>query len=148
MKYFLIICLSFTLISISMSNAFSQTKLNHMAVYVKDLKKSGEFYSEVLGLEEVEEPFKDGLHIWYKLGEESTLHLIEGPWKELVFTKNNHLCLSVADLDGFIENLKERGITFENVPGDKNVVNVRADGVKQIYFQDPTGYWIEINDEY
>jgi catechol 2,3-dioxygenase-like lactoylglutathione lyase family enzyme len=131
-----------------MSNSYSQTKFNHVAIYVKDLKASGDFYSNVLGLEEVEEPFKDGLHLWYKLGEESTLHLIEGPWKELVFTKSNHLCLSVADLDGFIEKLKERDITFENVPGDKNEINVRADGIRQIYFQDPTGYWIEINDEY
>jgi catechol-2,3-dioxygenase len=24
---------------------------------------------------------------------------------------------------------------------------VRPDGVKQIYFQDPEGYWIEINDD-
>ncbi len=130
-----------------MSNAFSQTKLNHMAFYVENLEKSGVFYSEVLGLEEVEEPFKDGLHLWYKLGD-ATLHLIEGPWEELVFKKSNHLCLSVADLDSFIDQLKERNITFENVAGDKNVINVRTDGIRQIYFQDPTGYWIEINDEY
>lgn len=128
-------------------DSFSQTKFNHIAFYVEDLEKSGEFYSEVLGLEEVEEPFKDGLHLWYKLGE-GTLHLIEGPWEELVFKKSNHLCLSVADLDAFIENLAEREITYENVAGDKNTINVRPDGIRQIYFQDPSGYWIEINDEY
>jgi lactoylglutathione lyase len=25
---------------------------------------------------------------------------------------------------------------------------VRVDGVKQIYFQDPDGHWLEINDDY
>jgi lactoylglutathione lyase len=26
-----------------------------------------------------------------------------------------------------------------------NKINIRADGVKQIFFQDPDGYWIEVN---
>lgn len=145
MKLSISICL--LLILFSMNKSYGQTKLNHIAVYVEDLKESGVFYSEVLGLEEVEEPFKDGLHLWYKLGD-ATLHLIEGPWEALVFKKSNHLCLSVADLDAFIGNLKNRGITYENVAGDKNTINIRPDGIRQIYFQDPTGYWIEINDDY
>ena len=24
-------------------------------------------------------------------------------------------------------------------------INIRADGIKQIFFQDPDGYWIEVN---
>ena len=26
-----------------------------------------------------------------------------------------------------------------------NKINIRADGIKQVYFQDPNGYWIEVN---
>jgi lactoylglutathione lyase len=31
-------------------------------------------------------------------------------------------------------------------PGEKMAITNRVDGVKQIYFKDPDGYWIEIND--
>ena len=131
-----------------MSHSYSQTKLNHVAYYVKDLDESGIFYGDILGLEETEEPFKDGLHLWYKLGEGTTLHLIEGLTEDLVFMRSNHLCLSVADLDDFIVKLKNKGIPFTNSKGDRGVINKRPDGIRQVYVQDPTGYWIEINDEY
>lgn len=130
-----------------MNNAFSQIKLNHIAVYVENIEESGAFYREVLGLEETEEPFKDGLHLWFNLGK-ITLHLIAGLSENLIFKKRNHLCLSVADMDGFMDRLKEAGIPFESSKGVKQAANVRPDGIRQIYLQDPTGYWIEINDDY
>jgi lactoylglutathione lyase len=37
-------------------------------------------------------------------------------------------------------------VEYENWAGEKNAVTNRVDGVKQIYFRDPDGYWIEIND--
>src|SRR5690606_3450627 len=138
----------FVLILVSMSSAFSQTKLNHIAYYVKDLEETRDFYTNILSLEETEEPFKDGLHLWYSLGEGVTLHLIEGLKEELVFKRSNHLCLSVADLDDFIERMKSNSIPFTNSKGVANAINVRPDGIRQVYIQDPTGYWIEINDEY
>ncbi|MBD8488003.1 VOC family protein [Echinicola sp. CAU 1574] len=135
------------LTSISMS-AFSQTKLNHIAVYVEDLKASSDFYGNFLGLTEIEEPFKDGLHTWYDIGG-GQLHLIEQlPWTAPTINKINHLCFSMADLDGFIEKLRANNISFEDWPGEKGKVNIRPDGVKQIYIQDPNGYWIEVNDEH
>ncbi|HZV69551.1 MAG TPA: hypothetical protein VFG10_08405 [Saprospiraceae bacterium] len=36
-------------------------------------------------------------------------------------------------------------ITYSDWPGVKHKVNIRADGIKQIFFQDPDGYWIEVN---
>ena len=130
-----------------MNNTFSQIKLNHIAVYVENLEESGAFYRDVLRLEETEEPFKDGLHLWFNLGE-VTLHLIGGLTEDLIFKKRNHLCLSVADMDGFMDRLRATGIPFESATGDKQAVNVRPDGIRQIYLQDPSGYWIEINDDY
>jgi len=125
----------------------AQVKLNHIAVYVEDLAESQSFYSNIIGLEEIEEPFKDGLHVWYKLGS-SQLHLIEGEWKETSINKNNHLCFSIEDMDSFIENLKAKKVPFENWLGEKGKITQRVDGVKQIYFQDPNGYWVEVNDDY
>jgi len=125
----------------------AQIKLNHIAVYVEDLEESRNFYSDIIGLEQIEEPFKDGLHVWYKIGE-SQLHLIEGEWEEPTINKNNHLCFSTADIEKIIKKLREQNISFENWPGEKNKVTTRVDGVKQIYFQDPNGYWVEVNNDY
>jgi catechol 2,3-dioxygenase-like lactoylglutathione lyase family enzyme len=47
-----------------------------------------------------------------------------------------------------ISNLKKQKVEFEDWPGNKNKINIRPDGIKQIYVQDPDGYWIEINDEF
>nr|MBI1231492.1 VOC family protein [Cytophagales bacterium] len=148
MKY-LTLCITLIFASISM-NAKSQTKINHVAVYAKDLKASGEFYGKIVGLQEIEEPFKDGLHIWYDMGMGTSLHVIarETPWQEPTIMKDNHLCFSVADLDGFIENLTKNAIPFEDARGNVAQVNIRPDGIRQIYIRDPSGYWLEINDEY
>lgn len=144
--------LFFTLIlTITFSmNAYSQVKLNHIAVYVEDLEESGHFYDSVIGLEEIDEPFNDGLHLWYDLGDGASLHLIEKEeaWASPTIDKTNHLCFSVADMDEFIGRLEENSIPFEDWPGNEGEITTRPDGVKQIYLRDPSGYWLEINDEY
>ncbi|MEX0883222.1 MAG: VOC family protein [Cyclobacteriaceae bacterium] len=131
-------------------SANSQTKINHVSVYVKDLKVSSQFYEETVGIKKIEEPFKDGLHTWFEIGEGISLHLIERetPWTNPSINKTNHLCFSVSDLNKFIERLAEEDISFEDAPGKKGEINIRPDGVKQIYIQDPDGYWLEINDEF
>ncbi|WP_215223322.1 VOC family protein [Echinicola shivajiensis] len=140
--------LAVLLLSLIPMTTYSQTKLNHIAVYVEDLKASDKFYKEFLGLEEIEEPFKDGLHTWYTIGG-GQLHLIQQlPWTPPTINKINHLCFSMEDLDGFIAKLKKNNISFEDWPGEKGNVNVRPDGIRQIYIQDPNGYWIEVNDEH
>lgn len=45
-------------------NLIAQQKalLNHIAVYVVDLKVSTAFYKDVIGLDTIPEPFHDGRH--------------------------------------------------------------------------------------
>jgi len=121
--------------------------LNHIAVYVQDLQTSTQFYSDIIGLDTIPEPFHDGLHTWYKIGAQSQLHLIQGAGKSVPQNKNSHLCFSVPDLDIFIDKLKKNNIAFENWAGELNMITNRVDGVKQIYFKDPDGYWVEVNDD-
>jgi len=56
------------------------------------------------------------------------------------------LCFSVVYIDDFINKLKTKNIDFENWPGVKGEITLRVDGVKQIYFKDPDGHWLEVNN--
>ena len=120
--------------------------LNHIALYVVDLKTSTSFYQNIIGLDTIPEPFHDGRHTWFSIGHKSHLHLIQGAKTKTEREKNTHLCFSVASVTDFILVLKKNNIEYENWAGEKGAVTNRVDGVKQIYFKDPDGYWIEIND--
>jgi lactoylglutathione lyase len=122
--------------------------LNHIAVHVVNLEKSTASYENVLQLQKIPEPFKDGLHTWFTLGAAGQLHLIQGAEKATVHNKNEHLCFSVKSIEDFISNLAKHKITYTNWPGTANAPTVRVDGIKQIYFQDPDGHWIEINNDF
>ncbi len=126
----------------------AQIKVNHIAVHVSDLKQSMSFYSNILDLKEIEEPFKDGLHAWYDIGGGAAVHLIEVEDVPKKMSKVNHLCFSMKDMDGFISRLKKSDYPFESWQGEKGKITNRVDGVRQIYIQDPDGYWLEINDDY
>lgn len=121
--------------------------LNHVAIYVVDLKKSTAFYQNILQIDTVPEPFHDGKHTWFKVGTYSTLHIIEGLKQPVVHDKSHHMCFSVPSLEDFMARLEKERISYENLKGDGKTPNVRVDGVKQIYLRDPDGYWLEINNE-
>jgi len=149
MKKFILTFLAFLFI---IANAWSQqemkakARLNHIALYVFDLKKSSDFYSKIVGLDTIPEPFHDGRHTWFSVGPKSHLHIISGATQKTEHDKNSHLCFSVESVPDFINILNKNNISFENWAGEKNTFTNRVDGVKQIYFRDPDGYWVEIND--
>ena len=127
---------------------FSQQKvlLNHIAVYVVDLKISTAFYKDIIGLDTIPEPFHDGRHTWFSVGVKSHLHVISGATVKTAHDKNAHLCFSVASVPEFVKVLEKNKVEYENWAGEKMTITTRVDGIKQIYFKDPDGYWIEIND--
>ncbi len=120
---------------------------NHMALYVTDLQKSTWFYKEVLGLETMPEPFHDGRHSWFKVGDHSQLHLISGAKTAKEHEKDTHLCFSVPQLEDITGRLEKYKIPYENWAGESNKQTKRADGVMQIYLKDPDGFWVEINND-
>ncbi|MFM2337477.1 MAG: hypothetical protein RL115_670 [Bacteroidota bacterium] len=124
----------------------AQSRINHLAFYVVNLEQSGSFYKEVIGLDTLAEPFHDGKHAWFKMGANAQLHIISGAKVKIEHNKNTHICFSVPSLTIFIEKLKNKNIAFENWAGQRYTHTNRVDGVKQIYFKDPDGYWIEVND--
>ena len=133
--------------NISAQNNKPRAVLNHHALYVTDLQKAGDFYKNIIGLEQIEEPFKIGKHIWLKTGPATSLHLILGADAKREYYKNHHTCFSVPSLEEFINKLNANKIPYEDVNGKKSSVTSRVDGVKQIWLQDPDGYWIEVNND-
>jgi lactoylglutathione lyase len=121
-------------------------RINHIAFSVLDLKRSTDFYTKIIHLDTIPEPFHDDRHTWLAIGDAAHLHLIQNPGPIVTPSKNTHLCFTVSSVDDFIKILKQGNIAFEDWQGKSNAVTLRVDGVKQIYFKDPDGYWIEIND--
>ncbi len=142
---YLPLCLFIT-VSFCASAQQKKVVLNHIALYVTDLKKSTAFYSDIIQLDTIPEPFHDGKHTWYGVGPKSHLHLIAGAVQKKEHDKNVHLCFSVPSVDEFVTRLQKAAIVYEDWGGNKGKIQTRVDGVKQIWFRDPDGYWVEIND--
>lgn len=118
---------------------------DHDALLVKDVNRSAAFYSEVLGLEEIDNGGLASSIRWFQLDDLVQIHLIES--EEVPAShKGVHMSLYTSQLEAMMKFLQEKQIPFENWPGESSITNTRPDGVKQIYLQDPDGYWIEIND--
>jgi len=126
------------------TTSFSLT-FNHLAISVKDVNRSAEFYKKILKLKEIENRAKlEGVR-WFSTGDGKELHLISIIKEPIVLNKAIHLAFTTSNFDAVIKILNEMNITYSDWPGNLNKINIRADGIKQIFFQDPDGYWIEVN---
>jgi len=120
---------------------------DHIALYVFDLKKSTAFYQDIMQFKLVPEPFKDNKHSWFKISPHSRLHVIQGAADVQQHDINSHFAYHVKVLKQFTDHLDKKNIPYRNWVGDSKEPTVRPDGVKQVYFQDPDNYWIEVNDD-
>jgi lactoylglutathione lyase len=140
----------FTLLSLLVTGtAFAQSgpMADHVALYVKDLKKSADFYRDVMELKEIPEPFHDGKHVWLRTGEHSQLHLIQGTAEITQHDINSHFAYHVANLAEFTKHLDSLNVKYGNWAQNSKTPQLRPDGVKQVYLQDPDNIWIEVNDD-
>jgi lactoylglutathione lyase len=120
-------------------------ELDHVTRYVRDLQKSADFYDKVMQLTRIPDPFKDGQHIWYRIGAHEQMHLVGGASDVPPQATEIHVAFRVASVSDFMARLDRMNVKYGGIRGGK--VTDRADGVRQIYFQDPDGYWIEVNDD-
>lgn len=144
MKKTIIFLVAFALFGMVKAQNTSFT-FNHIALSVKSLDKSAEFYKEVLQLQEITNKTKmEGIR-WFTLGEGKELHLISLLKEPVIINKAVHFALTATNLGFFVQKLTEMKIPYSDWPGTPNKINRRADGIQQIYLQDPDGYWIEVN---
>lgn len=118
---------------------------DHFALSVKDVDRSAEFYTKILKLQEITNRTKLPGIRWMSLGEGKELHLISILPGQVIVTKAVHLGLKTTKFDEVKKRLDDARIVYSDWPGAVNKVTNRADGVRQMYFQDPDGYWIEVN---
>ncbi|RMB56074.1 glyoxalase [Dokdonia sinensis] len=123
-----------------------QFTIDHYAINVVNLERSVAFYQDIFGLQEI----KNGTglsHIrWFRLGNSQELHIIEVDSLDKKIPKGVHLALAVDDFDRFRESANSKEINYSDWPGTPKAISTRSDNIRQLYFQDPDGYWIEVND--
>lgn len=117
--------------------------IDHISVSVQDIEKARDFYSRVLGLQEIPRPEFKFAGVWYKLGD-VMIHVIHNEHSVEVDSKlavqDAHLAFSVEntkELDDIIKKLEKEDIKWhelENAPS----------GLRQLFFKDPDGYMIEV----
>src|SRR5215469_13763848 len=80
-------------------------EFDHHAIHVRDLEKSAAFYETILGLKRMPDPFKDGRHVWFRMGSRDQLHLIGGATEVAKQDLNAHPSFRVPSLEDFVTRL-------------------------------------------
>ncbi|MCA0446120.1 MAG: VOC family protein [Bacteroidetes bacterium] len=141
----LLIALSFTCLVNGQDTISLNFTFNHLALSVKEIDSSAVFYKNVMNLPEITNRTKTEGIRWFSLGEGKELHLISIVKENVTVNKAVHFALTTTDFDNFLKKLEQEKISYSDWPGTPGKINIRPDGIKQVFFQDPNGYWIEVN---
>ena len=123
-----------------------QAKFAYVGIRVKDLERSIEFYTKLLGMKVVhrsrlEETMgqtvglkseKDGFTLELNYYEENSPYCTEYAVGEGL----DHLAFKVDDLDKALEEAK--------LSGYRTILEMKSDGGRWAYIEDPNGIWIEL----
>lgn len=121
-------------------------KPDHITINVTDLKKSEEFYGDILGLKKLETvDMGDHRLYYYELTDSLMLELIEydddfGELHPHVKTRGiyRHLAFQCDDVDALYKKLVDRGINVLSEPDDVPKLKFR-----NILVEDPNGVELE-----
>lgn len=122
-------------------NSLGFASFNHLGLQVKDIPASVDFYKNIIGLTPVTVPDSlKAIRGWFSTGNGQMIHLLAGRTAPVVNDKNGgHFAIFVNSIDVAEKFLTARKISFHK--------QVRFDGAVQIYFADPDGYLIEMNEK-
>jgi len=121
------------------------TGLGHVAIRVKDIDRSLDFYKGKLGFEEMLRLHRDNGDLWLvylRVTDDQYLEVFpyavgdEAPPREAIGL--NHVCITVDDIDAVVAQLDEAGIPL------LQPLLTGADGNRQAWIADPDGNRFEL----
>ena len=118
------------------------TRFLHVSVnsHGTDLGELVAFYRDVLGLADKDRPEIPGVPGHWQAVADQELHLVGAPpTGGPPDPTGNHYCLAVADLGEAVTELEAAGIDYRRA--------VQGAGTVQIWFADPAGNTIELQQE-
>jgi catechol 2,3-dioxygenase-like lactoylglutathione lyase family enzyme len=121
-------------------------RLDHIALLVRDLEESVGFLTGVLGLSEMANPMGGTAIRWIEIGDGRRFHVQAGDISSVHVEKQTHFALSASDFDAVLARFAAQGVAFSDMKGTPGGINIRPDGMRAIFVEDPNGYWFEIND--
>ncbi|MGH7300201.1 MAG: VOC family protein [Candidatus Rokuibacteriota bacterium] len=117
--------------------------LSHVSVTVTDVAKARDFYTGVLGFQEIPRPAFDFPGIWYSLGGDLQLHIIlndqlvrAAPEREKIVARYPHFALWTDDADATAGRIEGHGLQCRDVISGPT-------GLRQLFVKDPDGNMIE-----
>jgi lactoylglutathione lyase len=119
-------------------------RMEHVAIQAADIDRSAAFYRDAFGLKLVPTPLKN--RRWLDLGNGMLLHILDGRAEPKPSNRMEHLALQVEHLEALTAWLDRHGMPWTDLAGTPHTMQTRFDGVRQIYVQDPDGYWLEVSD--
>lgn len=124
--------------------ASAPAQAEHVAIQASDIDRSATFYHEAFGLRLIPTPLQN--RRWLDLGHGMALHILDGRTAPKPSNRDEHLALHVDDLATVTAWLDAHHLAWTNFTGEPRKMQFRFDGVRQIYVQDPDGYWLEVGD--
>ena len=133
--------------------------IDHIVLWVDDVSRSLDFYTNVLGLEAVrEEEFRSGNASFpsVRLNKQSILDIMDrsvllplvqkstGGDSDVGGTPINHICLSMSSEEyaSISRCLQEGGIEIH--PGGEHAFGAQGQAIRSAYFNDPDGNVLEM----
>jgi lactoylglutathione lyase len=118
--------------------------IGHVAIRVRDVARTLDFYVGKLGFEEMFRLDRDGrLWLMYvRITDAQFLEIFPEGEGERAAGKEavgyNHLCLEVSDIDAALADLAAKGVPLSNP------LKMALDGNRQAWIEDPDGHRIEL----
>ena len=111
--------------------------LHHVAIHVNDLEEAATFYTEVIGLKEINAPSnaKSNRIRWFDVGDGKALHMMEAPVN--IPENRAHFAITVEDIDGWRSYLESKGV---EVHGPR----VEVYSAERVFMRDPSGNLFEL----
>jgi len=117
-------------------------RIDHMALHVRDLDRSVNFYEKHFGFKKYfQHEARAGLRIAYlKLGDTvlELTHRSDGPMGGF------HFCLETAHFDQAVSELQRQGVEVVQAPHDTAAREPREEGWHRVVFRGPDGELIEL----